>query len=113
MYAPAQISLAFAYHQGLGVKQDDNEAVRWWRLASEQGNAQAHYHLGSAYEVGIGVASDKVIAYMWFEVAKLAGDLGASAALELLEMQLTQAEIERARSMAQTCANNNYSDCGE
>ena len=50
---------------------------------------------------------------MWFEVAKLAGDLGASAAMELLEMQLTQAEIERARSMAQTCANSNYSDCGE
>ncbi|MEE4237780.1 MAG: SEL1-like repeat protein [Anderseniella sp.] len=29
------------YREGLGVPQDDAEAVRWYRLAAEQGNARS------------------------------------------------------------------------
>ena len=32
-----------------GVEQDYVEAVKWYRLAAEQGNADAQYNLGVAY----------------------------------------------------------------
>ena len=34
---------------GEGVEQDYAEAVKWYRLAAEQGNADAQYNLGYAY----------------------------------------------------------------
>jgi len=34
-----QASLGFMYAKGQGVPQDDQEAVRWSRLAAEQGDA--------------------------------------------------------------------------
>ena len=37
----AQVKLGAAYHNGEGVEQDFAEAVKWFRLAAAQGNAQA------------------------------------------------------------------------
>ena len=37
----AQYNVGFMYANGLGVPQDDAEAVRWYRLAADQGNADA------------------------------------------------------------------------
>ena len=45
-YANAQISLGYMYATGLGVPEDDVEAVRWYRLAAEQGYANAQISLG-------------------------------------------------------------------
>ena len=45
--ADAQYNLKVAYGTGEGVAQDDAEAVRWYRLAAEQGNAGAQLALGS------------------------------------------------------------------
>ena len=33
------------YQNGLGVTQDDAEAVKWYRLAAEQGNTYAQNNL--------------------------------------------------------------------
>ena len=38
--------------QGKGVPKDDLEAVRWYRLAAEQGDAEAQFFLGLMYEEG-------------------------------------------------------------
>ena len=43
--ATAQYSLGISYSIGLGVPQDDAEAVRWYRLSAEQGDADAQYNL--------------------------------------------------------------------
>jgi len=37
------------YRNGKGVPEDDKEAVKWFQLAAEQGNAIAQYNLGVAY----------------------------------------------------------------
>ena len=42
-----------------GVPEDDAEAVRWFRLAAEQGGATAQYNLGLMYGDGEGVLEDK------------------------------------------------------
>ena len=43
------------YATGEGVPQDDAEAVRWFRLAAEQGDARAQFNLGVRYDTGEGV----------------------------------------------------------
>ena len=38
--------LACCYCRAVGVLQDEAEAVRWYRLAADQGFAEAQYNLG-------------------------------------------------------------------
>jgi len=56
-----------------GVPEDDAEAVRWFRLAAEQGGATAQYNLGLMYGDGEGVLEDKAEAVRWY---RLAGEQG-------------------------------------
>ena len=43
------------YAKGQGVPQDYAEAVKWYRLAAEQGFAMAQDNLGLMYKNGQGV----------------------------------------------------------
>lgn len=38
--AIAQLTLGVMYHNGEGVPEDDTEAVKWYLLAAQQGNAK-------------------------------------------------------------------------
>jgi len=55
--------------QGLGVTQDDVEAVKWFRKAARQGLAPAQYNLGISYFNGQGVVKDQAAAVMWYRKA--------------------------------------------
>ena len=48
----AQYNLGVMYDKGLGVPQNDKTAVKWYRLAAEQGHATAQYNLGVMYDKG-------------------------------------------------------------
>ena len=65
------------YANGEGVPEDDAEAVRWYRLAAEQGNATAQLNLGVMYAKGEGVPKDDAEAVRWF---RLAAEQGYAAA---------------------------------
>ncbi|HHF3780583.1 TPA: tetratricopeptide repeat protein, partial [Haemophilus influenzae] len=56
--ASVQFNLGLMYSKGQGVKQDDFEAVKWYRKAAEQGHAKAQYNLGNMYANGRGVKQD-------------------------------------------------------
>ena len=43
--AEAQYSLGWRYDEGEGVPEDKAEAVKWYRLAAEQGNDDAKFSL--------------------------------------------------------------------
>ena len=43
--ARAQFNLGFMYADGRGVAQNDTEAVKWYRLAADQGHATAKQSL--------------------------------------------------------------------
>ena len=66
------------------VPQDDAEAVRWFRLAAEQGVASAQFNLGVAYAKGEGVPQDYVSAHMWLNLAASTGHKGARRAIPSL-----------------------------
>ena len=46
----AQNSLSLMYANGEGVPEDDAEAVKWYRLAADQGDAYAQFNLGVMYD---------------------------------------------------------------
>ena len=64
--ASTQFNLGVMYEDGRGVKQDDVEAVKWYRQAAEQGDAKAQFNLGVMYAKGQGVRQDKGQAKEWF-----------------------------------------------
>ena len=58
-------------------RRDDAEAVRWYRLAAEQGDASAQLDLGVMYATGEGVPQDAAEAVRWFRLAAEQGDASA------------------------------------
>ncbi len=46
------------YDKGRGVPQDYKQAVKWYRLSAEQGNADAQFNLGQMYRRAEGVSQD-------------------------------------------------------
>ena len=73
--AEAQLMLGVMYARGIGVKQDDFEAVKWYRQAAEQGYANAQAILGFSYLLGqSGVQVNKSLAKEWFGKACDNGD---------------------------------------
>ncbi len=75
--AEQQFVLGVAYVEGLGVPQDETEALRWFRLAAEQGFAAAQNDLGIMYGTGRGVPQDETEAVRWY---RLAAEQGFAAA---------------------------------
>ena len=65
-----QKALGGIYMLGLGVAQDYTEAVKWYRLAADQGDASAQYKLGFTYAKMGNYAQ----AYAWLSVAAIQGD---------------------------------------
>ena len=53
----------------VGLAQDEEEANRWYRLAADQGDAEAMQFLGTNYMLGLGVARDDAEAAEWFRKA--------------------------------------------
>ena len=53
---------------------DYKEAIKWYRLAAEQGDAKAQNALGAMYEFGLTVPQDNVMAHMWYNIASANGD---------------------------------------
>ena len=73
-----------AYYYGNGVKQDYNEAAKWFRKAAEQGHADAQNNLGLAYFNGNGVPQDYNEAVKWYRKAADQGNAYAQNNLGLV-----------------------------
>ncbi len=67
-----------------GLTEDDEEAVRWYRLAAEQGNAGGQSALGSMYARGEGVPEDDTEAVRWYRLAAEQGWVNAQYNLGLM-----------------------------
>ena len=57
------------YGYGEGVPEDYREALKWYRMAAEQGYAPAQYNLGGMYIKGEGVPEDYREALKWYRMA--------------------------------------------
>ena len=70
----AQTSIGDLYYNGNGVKQDYEEAMKWYRKAAAQGNAIAQNNIGKLYHWGRGVKQDYEEAMKWYQKAAAQGN---------------------------------------
>jgi len=77
----AQHKLGLRYDKGEGVKNDDAEAVKWYRKAAEQGFARSQLNLARFYYRGRGVTRDYVEAAKWYRKAAEQNNAGAQYSL--------------------------------
>jgi TPR repeat protein len=59
------------------VPQDGKEAIKWYRLAVDQGDTSAQYNLGLMYDNGEGVPEDDEEAVKWYRLAAKRGVIAA------------------------------------
>lgn len=65
----AMVLVGTLHENGLGVRRDYGEALRWYRQAADRNYAQAFYALGMMYENGRGVPEDPRQAREWMRKA--------------------------------------------
>ena len=74
------------HRKGQGVPQDYKTAVKWYRLAAEQGYVRAQYNLGLMYANGQGVPQDYKTAVKWFRLAAEQGNADAQYNLGVMSV---------------------------
>lgn len=74
-FAPAQLSLGYAYDLGRGIDEDDVLAADWYKRAADQGEPRAAGNLGYLYHGGSGVPLDYEQAKHWYEIAAAKNDV--------------------------------------
>ena len=88
---------------GVGLSLDEQTpaaAVRWFRLAAEQGLAVAQHNLGSLYAKGRGVPQDDAKAAHWFRLAAEQGlpiSQGAMGYMYMHGRGVTNDDVEAVR----------------
>jgi len=102
--ASSQIQVGMMHRYGLGVPQDNSEAMRWYRLAAEQeateNAAEAKFRIGAMYDQGKGVPQDYVLAHKWMNLAAAQGRYNATEYRKLLESDMTSSQIAEAQKLA-------------
>ena len=78
------IEQGYLCYHGKGAPRDQTEAVKWYRLAADQGVAEAQFELGWMYCHGKGVLKDHKEGIRWYWLA---------AELGLVKAQLGLANI--------------------
>ena len=103
--AAAQFNLGVMYHDGQGVPQDYAEAVKWYRIAAEQGHPSSQYNLGVMYDKGEGLPQDYVQAHRWYNLAAATftdktNREQAASNRDLIAKQMTPAQVAEAQKLA-------------
>jgi len=98
--ARAQFVLGVMYRQGIGVLQDDKEAVNWYRKAADQGHTTAQNNLGMMFDKGDGVLEDDVTAYAWYNIAAAKGSKAAKGNKPRVAKEMTAEQIAKAQELS-------------
>ncbi len=83
-----QYKLAQRYHYGFGnTPKNVKEAIKWYRLAAEQGHAEAQYQMGEYYSL----KDNWVEANKWYQMAAEQGDPRAQYQLGFYNDEILEA----------------------
>ena len=82
------------------MPQNYAEALKWYRLAADQGDAGAQNNLGVMYANGQGVPQDYVRAHMWFNLSAAQGNQDAARNRDNIAKLMTPAQIAEAQKLA-------------
>ncbi len=93
------------------MTQNYNEAVKWYRLSAEQGNASAQYNLGVMYAKGQVVTQDDVYAHMWWNIAAEGGNSRAQENRDKVATRMTSSQLAEAQRLARECVAKDCKGC--
>ena len=85
------------YDDGDGVPKNDAEALKWYRRAADQGDADAQFNLGLMYYNGEGVPKNDAEAYFWWNLAAAQGNADAKTNRDIVEKKMTRDQIAEAQ----------------
>jgi uncharacterized protein len=90
-YALAQHDVALLYDR----QENSEEAVKWWKMAGDQGYPNALYNLSGSYFQGKGAPKDLSLAYAYYKLSTLApkSKVNGMAAI------LSKPELEKAEKL--------------
>lgn len=80
-----------------------------YRLAAEQGDANAQNKMGKIYENGTGIPQDYVRAHMWWNIAASSDESkNASKNRDSIANWVTSSQREKAQGLARKCIRKKY-----
>ena len=79
--AEAANGIGVIYLQGMGVPENDAEAVKWFQLAADRGSNAGMMDLAQCYNAGKGAPRDPAKAQYWLKKAADAGNMDAKDVL--------------------------------
>ncbi len=90
-YALAQHDVAILYDR----QGNSEEALKWWKMAGDQGFPNALYSLSISYSAGKGAPKDLSLSYAYFKLSKLAPKKNVN---EMAAM-LSKPELQKAEKL--------------
>ena len=84
-HAESMVEYALHLELGVGVDQDDAQALQWYLRAAEAGSTEANYSIGECYEEAKGVPHDLNEACLWYFKSAEKGCDDSVRALKRLE----------------------------
>jgi uncharacterized protein len=90
-YALAQHDVALLYEH----QENPEEAVKWWKMAADQGYPKALYNLSGSYFQGKGVPKDLSLAYAYYKLSNLV----PKDKVDGMATILSKPELERAEKL--------------
>lgn len=81
------------FEHGDGVPEDYLEALRWYKLAADQGFASAQFKMGFMYNSGKGVKCNYPEAMRWLKLAAEQGDATALCHIGFMFEQIGRAHV--------------------
>ncbi len=90
-YALAQNDVAVLYHQ----QGNPEEALKWWKIAGDQGDPAALFSLSMSYSAGKGAPRDLSLSYAYFKLSKRAPKKN----VDEMATMLSKPELEKAEKL--------------
>ena len=90
-YALAQNDVAVLYHR----QGNPEEALKWWKMAGDQGYPSALYSLSMSYSAGKGAPRDLSLSYAYFKLSKRAPKKN----VDEMAAMLSKPELEKAEKL--------------
>ena len=107
----AQYNVGLMYHNGLGTKQDFEQAFKWLLKSSEQGNLNSIRLISTMYALGNGIKKDFIKSYMWAKIGADNDDQNSKILLDGLLKEMSKSEINKANALVQECNNKEFKRC--
>ena len=110
----AQFSLGVCFWQDDGIGKNDEESLKWFRIAADQRHKEAPYVLALRYATGDGVEASKEKALEWIRTGNERQNmtLGTGLNMDRLEAMLERGDEDTIREMKTECLKGAVEDMG-